>query len=323
MRCLSIAANPTSTRVALGTWLGFGLTPDGRAALLSLAAEPPVLLRTSWEGKLSTCEVRFHPRRNQVLACPCAPVSREGIADAEQRVLKSWDLDSGQERTSSLAGVTGANWNGCEGLRFLPDGGVLIGGIGGVLRLAIPDDANGAVTGESLYPAPRARFAMSPDGGQVLVLAGRDPSLDQFQELVLLDLAARTSRRITTHGDRLVVAAFDPTGRVIVTGDSDGVVRAGPATGEEPHLLLGHSKETRAVAVSPDGRWIATSTDDAIYLWPMPDMTKPPLHTLRHDELMAKLGTLTNLRVVPDPTASTGWKLDIGPFPGWKDVPHW
>jgi hypothetical protein len=55
----------------------------------------------------------------------------------------------------------------------------------------------------------------------------------------------------------------------------------------------------------------------------MPDVTKPPLHTLPHEELTAKLDALTNLRVVRDPTSATGWKLDVGPFPGWKDVPGW
>jgi len=55
----------------------------------------------------------------------------------------------------------------------------------------------------------------------------------------------------------------------------------------------------------------------------MPDVTKPPLHTLPPTELMAKLDALTNLRVVRDPTSATGWKLDIGPFPGWRDVPTW
>ena len=66
-----------------------------------------------------------------------------------------------------------------------------------------------------------------------------------------------------------------------------------------------------------------SATEESIRLWPMPDMTKPPLHTLTHDELMAKLDTLTNLRVVPDPTSATGWKVDVGPFPGWKEVPTW
>jgi hypothetical protein len=38
---------------------------------------------------------------------------------------------------------------------------------------------------------------------------------------------------------------------------------------------------------------------------------------------MAKLHALTNLRVVEDLTSPTGYKLEIGPFPGWKDVPTW
>jgi len=38
---------------------------------------------------------------------------------------------------------------------------------------------------------------------------------------------------------------------------------------------------------------------------------------------VAKLDSLTNLRVVEDPAAPTGYKVEIGPFPGWKDVPTW
>ena len=55
----------------------------------------------------------------------------------------------------------------------------------------------------------------------------------------------------------------------------------------------------------------------------MPDLTKPPLHTLPHDELLAKLKSLTNLRAVRDPASDTGWKIEIGPFPGWDTVPEW
>jgi hypothetical protein len=55
----------------------------------------------------------------------------------------------------------------------------------------------------------------------------------------------------------------------------------------------------------------------------MPDLSKPPLHTLRYEELMAKLRSFTNLRVVEEPASSTGYRLDIGPFPGWRDVPTW
>ncbi len=55
----------------------------------------------------------------------------------------------------------------------------------------------------------------------------------------------------------------------------------------------------------------------------MPELSKPPFHTLPYDELMAKLRSLTNLRVVEDPASPTGYKLEIGPFPGWATVPDW
>jgi hypothetical protein len=35
------------------------------------------------------------------------------------------------------------------------------------------------------------------------------------------------------------------------------------------------------------------------------------------------LRSWTNLRVVPDPASSTGWKLEVGPFPGWAKSPAW
>lgn len=55
----------------------------------------------------------------------------------------------------------------------------------------------------------------------------------------------------------------------------------------------------------------------------MPDLAKPPLHTLPRAELLARLKSFTNLRAVPDPKASTGWTIELGPFPGWKNLPAW
>jgi hypothetical protein len=52
-------------------------------------------------------------------------------------------------------------------------------------------------------------------------------------------------------------------------------------------------------------------------------MDRPPFHTLPHDELTAKLKSLTNARIVEDPDSSSGWKLDYSPFPGWQEVPEW
>ena len=78
------------------------------------------------------------------------------------------------------------------------------------------------------------------------------------------------------------------------------------------------------MAISPDGRWIASGGEDrTLRLWPMPDLSKPPLHALSHGELIAKLKSLTNLRVVRDHESAQGWNVELGPFPGWKEVPDW
>jgi WD40 repeat protein len=166
---------------------------------------------------------------------------------------------------------------------------------------------------------------MSRDGRTLAILShdGTDPRGFQFDRLDVLDLASGASRRITTHGQHPFVAALDGTGQILVTGDFDGLVRVGRATGGEPHLLPGHTAMVESLAVSPDGRWIASVAGGELFLWPMPDLAKPPLHTLPHDQLLSTLDALTNLRVVADQSSATGWTLDLAPFPGWKKVPTW
>jgi WD40 repeat protein len=118
--------------------------------------------------------------------------------------------------------------------------------------------------------------------------------------------------------------ALDESGAIAAISGNDGVVRVGPATGEPPHLLFGDDEAVETVAIDPTGRWVATgSRDGTIRLWPMPDLSKPPFHTLPYDEILAKLRALTNLRVVADEGSPTGYKVEPGPFPGWAEVPTW
>ena len=70
-------------------------------------------------------------------------------------------------------------------------------------------------------------------------------------------------------------------------------------------------------------RIASCSRDTTIRLWPISDLSKPPLHALPHAMLIARLKTLTNLRVVRDEKSATGWKVFHDPFPGWETVPSW
>ena len=141
-----------------------------------------------------------------------------------------------------------------------------------------------------------------------------------------LDLTSWTEEPLPAFGDCLPVlgAGIHVSGPLAATGDGEGIVRVGRFSGEEPHLLIGHEGAAWSVAISPDLRWVASrGSDNTLRLWPMPDLTKPPLHTLPHDELIAKLKFLTNLRAVRDPEAPNGWSIELDPFPGWATVPEW
>ena len=60
-----------------------------------------------------------------------------------------------------------------------------------------------------------------------------------------------------------------------------------------------------------------------VWLWPMPDVSRPPLHALDREALMAKLDTFTNLRLVADESSPTGYRTRVRPFPGWETGPSW
>jgi len=253
-----------------------------------------------------------------------AAASPNYAPNPEALLLRIWDLESGDLRSFpqwSGEDRSGSWDGGIETLRFSPDGSLYSAGIGDVLRWNIVDGSN-----ETVVKAELSSMDLSPDGRHLVAVTGPFGESPPYVPSVLtvVDLPSDTAQVITAHGNRLFNGvAFDSSGTVIATGDYDGILRVGPATGEAPHLLLGHDDAVTSVAFSPDGRWIASASSNELLLWPMPDLDKPPLHTLPHAELLAKLDTFTNLRVVRDKESATGWKVHIDPFPGWAEEPEW
>lgn len=173
---------------------------------------------------------------------------------------------------------------------------------------------------------PVERIVTAKNAPQLVICLWMDTFVDLQKarsELRIIDVRTGKSYPITTHGQRISAVAVDPSGEILVTGDMDGIVRVGPITGEEPHLLFGHQSSIKSVAVDANRRWIASSETErpVVRLWPMPK--GKPFHTLPYNELLKRLHALTNVRVVADEKSSTGYRIQFDPFPGWEKVPIW
>jgi WD40 repeat protein len=249
-----------------------------------------------------------------------------------EKALRVWDVETGASRTFDLphpAAPAGAasrtsGWEGIiQNIAFAGESTLYTGGHGGARRWDLATGRQELVI--EIPPDQTIRLQIRPEKNLALTRAYpvTDVPID-CQPLVQHDLATHASRALPAFGTCVNFFDLDPSGDVAVSGDSDGVVRVGHLSRGEPHLLIGHNGVVQQVAISPDLRWVAsTGEDNTLRLWPMPDLDKPPLHTRPHDELVAKLRSLTNLRAVRDAKAATGWSIELGPFPGWKDVPTW
>jgi WD40 repeat protein len=295
---------------------GLAASPDGEHILLGDHSSTVELLSASGGEPVALPGV--------VDACWGVAISSDGrFAAASGRnedmvtaLIRVWELASHEQvAVKDLGGIEYAGF-----LRFTEDGHILCSNSAGLLRWDLETGDS-----ETLVEVPVDRFAISSDDTRGLFLhvnssVGRVPAIGRA---VVLDLGNGSTSSLVSHGDRVTAVAMDAGGSTAVTGDANGVIRVGPVTGEEPHLLLGNPDEIWDLAVDPKGRWIASASGPGIRLWPMPDLSKPPLHTLPREELIAKLKTLTNLRVVRDEESATGWTLTHDPFPGWETVPTW
>jgi WD40 repeat protein len=314
----TLAVDPSGKQVAVST-------QSGEVLVLPLSGGGERSLEGYVPRVLDVSRLAFSPDGNLLAA---APNMERATDESEQMpredmVIRVWDLDSGASR------ALGQDIDQTTYLGFVEDRRLL--------WVGRHVDADEVV--EKIFDLEDGTIDVLAEGGREIcrVIGQQRKSQltwktkgSDFQsgaEVFFTNLETGEVRQIVSHGDFPYPFAMDldPSERWLATGGyEDGLVRVGPVSGKEPHLLFGHDVHVTAVDFSPDGRWIASSSyDKTVRLWPMPDLSKPPLHTLPHDELIAKLRTLTNLRAVRDPESSTGWKIEVGPFPGWETVPTW
>jgi DNA-binding winged helix-turn-helix (wHTH) protein/WD40 repeat protein len=254
----------------------------------------------------------------RVLRASVSPDGRSVAAAGQiagRRVLRVWDLESGSVNDIDLGEPGSSTFNWLLFLEFLPDGRLLVA-ISGPLYLVDPVSGNDVQIANGVGSFIAAR--------QEPVIMTRSELDSAPSSAWVHNLATGTRVELTSHGHGVSSVALDATGSLAVTGGRDGIIRVGPASGEEPMLLVGPSGSVMTVDVSPDGRWIASGHGDGLVrLWPMPDLERAPIHDLPRDQLLAKLRPLTNLRVVRDPDDPGGHTVTVEEFPGWLTTPEW
>jgi WD40 repeat protein/DNA-binding winged helix-turn-helix (wHTH) protein len=312
----------------LGGFFHVGLDPSGRQ-LLAVPKFGGAAFLTPVEGG-RTRRLEGFSKEAFLGAGAFGPAGRHvavaAYVDPEGVLIRVWDVETGALHVLDPREGRGRpevpNECGVTGLAFTPNGRLLSSGRCGLQRWDV-ETGSSELLWKPRRPDSWMILAMSADG-RLVVTAESDEQALSDTDLVLHDLEKGTSRPVTSHGRRVRSMALGSAGRILVTGDKDGIVRVGRLDGSLPHLLFGHTQTIYSTALSPDGSWIATADlGDSFRLWPMPDLSKTPFHALPYEELLARLRSLTNLRAVPDAQSPGGYKIETGPFPGWADVPTW
>jgi WD40 repeat protein len=243
------------------------------------------------------------------------------------KTLRVWDLETGELGLFDLPEGTSPEETfkrGVLDVGFADESTLYTAGDGGVYRWDLERGEHELAF--AAEPGHHAAMALGPDGRSALVVEGPVAGeAEGWGPVKIVDLVTGGSRALPGFGEPIWEAiALDPSGTVAATGDREGVVRVGRLSGGDPHLLVGHEGPVGFVAISPDLRWVAsTGQDETLRLWPTPDLDEPPLHTWPREALSAKLRSLTNIRVVPDPESDHGWSVELDAFPGWEEMPAW
>lgn len=254
----TLAFSPDGKLLAAG--LGEeGIASRGSVTVWDTVSRKPRTMVEGWAGIVST--VRFAPDGKTLLMVGGLWNKRTEarLMDVASGTVQSLDKIIKGTRSLSTAAIS-------------PDGGLLaVDCMRSIKAWEFPEKKVVFQPKQTLRGAVHA-LDFSPDGK--MLAAGLYTGWNSPGAVTLWDLPGFKERKpgIQTPTNGILTIAFSPDSTLLIGGGQDQCVRVWQAaTGREIATLFGHEKLIQKVAVSPDGKTIASASfDGTVKLWDMP-----------------------------------------------------
>ena len=278
IRLWDLRAGKSVKEIAQGTEvMSLAFSPDGTRLLSGVGRAPYVCHVYDVASGTELASYRGHD--NIVLATAIAPDSTTAVtAGGDNNEIHFWNLRDGKP-IRALAGIGRAVWSVgfSADSRFIawgiekPEGGTARAGpLAFTLRLPTQDSATGE---PKQLGKDTANFSRAELKHGDLSLATR--ASGDFGYLDLLDVVqdgkvVATIKRGEKEGYAHNTYSLTPDGKAVISGGGHGFLTAYDLKGRKLGEFVGHTSDVWAVAVSPDGRWLISGSDDqTLRLWNM------------------------------------------------------
>ena len=192
-----------------------------------------------------------------VTACCMSPDGRWIVSGSDDKTLKVWDVETGQEQ-KTLSGHTG----GVNSCCMSPDGRWIVSGsYDKTLKVWDAETGQEQMTLEGHTNSVTA-CCMSPNGRWIV-------SGSWDETLKVWDAETGQEEMTLKAGYPVYACCMSPDGRRIVSGGFNFTLKVWDVeTGQEKKTLSGHTDRVTSCCISPDGRWIVSgSGDNTLKVW--------------------------------------------------------